>query len=134
MVRRGVLRPTDATVRGRTGGRHRFARPSCPRRPALAVAGLGYWVVPGARRCGWATRSVCLATDWALGRGGTTRVEAWVEPDDVPSQRVLARCGFVREGVLRSGLEVGARRTDVVVFARTAVDPSSTEDVTDPAP
>jgi [ribosomal protein S5]-alanine N-acetyltransferase len=82
------------------------------------VTGLGYWVVPSARRQGYGLRAVRLACDWALQRPETHRVEAWVEPENVPSQRLLAAAGFVREGVLRSFLTVGARRADAIVFAR----------------
>ena len=92
-------------------------------RPQPAVVGLGYWVVPSVRRRGWARRAVLTATGWALGQGGMARVEAWVEPDDIPSQQLLTVCGFVREGVLRSFLQFGERRTDVVVFSRTPADP-----------
>ncbi len=93
-------------------------------RPQPGVVGLGYWVVPGARRRGWARRAVRTATDWALGQGGMARVEAWVEPDNTPSQQLLTACGFVREGVLRSFLQFGERRADVVVYSRIAADPS----------
>ena len=94
-------------------------------RPQPATLGIGYWVVPGARRRGWARRAVLLATDWALAEGGIARVEAWVEPDNAPSQQLLATCGFVREGLLRSSVPSGGREVDVVVFSRTAADPAS---------
>ena len=51
--------------------------------------------VPSGRRCGWTGRAVLPATGWALGQGGMARVEAWVEPDDTPSQQLLTVCGFV---------------------------------------
>jgi hypothetical protein len=53
------------------------------------------------------------------------RVEAWVEPGNETSQRLLSCAGFTREGVLRSFLGFGAARADVVVFARIAEDPSA---------
>ena len=84
------------------------------------VAGLGYWVVPRARGRGLATRAATLLASWALEGGGFARVEAWAEPANVASQRVLLGAGFAREGVLRSFLSFGDRRADAVVFARTA--------------
>ncbi|MGD0198421.1 MAG: GNAT family N-acetyltransferase [Solirubrobacteraceae bacterium] len=45
-------------------------------RPQPGVAGLGYWIVPDARRRGIATRAVRLASDWALGPLAMARVEA----------------------------------------------------------
>ena len=91
-------------------------------RPQAGVVGIGYWVVPNARRRGLAGRAARLASDWALHGGGLARVEAWVEPDNVASQRLLASAGFTREGVLRSFLAFDTRRADAVVFSRTAED------------
>jgi [ribosomal protein S5]-alanine N-acetyltransferase len=91
-------------------------------RPQRRVLGVGYWVVPRARERGLVARAVRLLTDWALREAGVARVEAWVEPGNLPSQRVLAAAGFVRAGVLRSALAYEHRRADVVVFSRIAGD------------
>jgi [ribosomal protein S5]-alanine N-acetyltransferase len=87
-------------------------------RPQPGVAGIGYWVVPRARRRGVARRAVRMLSDWALEDAKVARVEAWVEPRNVASQRVLVAAGFTREGVLRSFLVLGDRRTDAVVYSR----------------
>lgn len=86
------------------------------------VAGIGYWIVPGARRRGLATHAVALLADWALGSLGLARLEAWVEPDNQPSLCVLAAAGFAREGVLRAFLTLGDRRADAVVLSRIACE------------
>jgi hypothetical protein len=70
-----------------------------------------------------------IASDWALGPAGMARVEAWVEPGNETSQRLLSCAGFTREGVLRSFLGFGAARADVVVFARIAEDPQRPHEV-----
>jgi RimJ/RimL family protein N-acetyltransferase len=84
------------------------------------VAGIGYWIVPGARRRGLATHAVALLSDWALPALELARLEAWVEPENEPSLRVLAAAGFEREGVLRSFLCLAGRRADAVVLSRIA--------------
>jgi ribosomal-protein-alanine N-acetyltransferase len=91
-------------------------------RPQPGVAGLGYWIVPAARRRGRAARAIGLLSGWALCHAEIARVEAWVDPGNEPSQRALASAGFVREGVLRAFLSDGARRGDAVVFSRTVDD------------
>ena len=91
-------------------------------RPQSGVAGIGYWLVPGARRRGLATRAVRLLTEWALGPAGLARVEAWVEPGNVRSIHVLDRCGFVLEGRLRSFLSFESRRADALVFSKVEGD------------
>ncbi len=90
-------------------------------RPQPGVVGIGYWIVPVARGRGLATHAVGLLSHWAL-QAGVARVEAWVEPENAASQRVLTAVGFRREGVLRSFLRYGERRVDAVVFSRTAED------------
>lgn len=65
-------------------------------RPQPGVAGLGYWVVPAARRHGLARRAVGLMTEWGLGT--FDRIEAWVEPANEASRRVLTVNGFQWEG------------------------------------
>jgi L-amino acid N-acyltransferase YncA len=92
-----------------------------PARPQPGVVGVAYWIAPAARGRGVGTRAVRLAADWALAQPGTARVEAWVSPANVASQRLLAAAGFAREGVLRNFTDFGDRRGDVVVFSRVAL-------------
>jgi ribosomal-protein-alanine N-acetyltransferase len=66
------------------------------------VLGLGYWVIPAARGHGYARRAVNLLVPWALRLGTVNRVEALVEPDNLPSRRTVEGAGFQREGLLRS--------------------------------
>lgn len=73
-------------------------------RPQAGNVGLGYWVVPSARRGGLATRAAGLASEWALTLPDVARIEAWVEPDNVGSQRVVLAAGFELEGRRRSFL------------------------------
>ena len=87
-------------------------------RPQTDVVGLGYWIEPTARGCGYASRAATLASTWAIGPGGFARVEAWVAPDNHASQRVLAAAGFEPEGRLRSFLVIDGRRSDALVYSR----------------
>ena len=59
-----------------------------------------------------------LLTAWGLSKVGLARVEAWVELGNAPSLRALTASGYVREGLLRSFLSDGDRRTDAVVLSR----------------
>jgi ribosomal-protein-alanine N-acetyltransferase len=91
-------------------------------RPQPGVAGLGYWLSPPSRGHGYASRAVALLTTWALQVAGLDRVEAWVEPGNSASARVLAGCGYRMEGRLRSFLAFPSRRTDAMVFSRIPSD------------
>ncbi|MFI6823990.1 GNAT family N-acetyltransferase [Micromonospora sp. NPDC050187] len=88
-------------------------------RPQPGVAGLGYWLIPSALGRGIATRAARLVSSWALDVAGILRVEAWVEPDNEASRRVLTGAAFEQEeGVLRSFLAFPGRRADAVVFSK----------------
>jgi RimJ/RimL family protein N-acetyltransferase len=63
---------------------------------------IGYVVAREARGRGVAGRSLRLVTDWALDTLGLQRVELHIDPENEASIRVAERCGYVREGVLRS--------------------------------
>jgi RimJ/RimL family protein N-acetyltransferase len=80
-------------------------------------ATLGYWLVEAARGRGLATQAVTTATRWAVNEVGLSRIEAFVEPDNGPSMRVLERAGFMREGLLRSYLVLEQARSDAVVYS-----------------
>jgi ribosomal-protein-alanine N-acetyltransferase len=84
--------------------------------------GLGYWIVPGARGRGLGTSAARLASQWGIRVLGAARVEAWVELDNEPSQRLLSSAGFMREGVLRAFLPIGETQVDAMVFSRTTGD------------
>ena len=76
-----------------------------------------YWVLPEARGRGVASDAVQLLARWALGDLGLKRLEMFIEPENVASQRVAERCNFVREGLLRSRWVAKGRRRDSVVYA-----------------
>ena len=80
-------------------------------------AAVGYWLAPAARSRGVATHAVRLLARWAFSRLGLARLELTCGPDNEASQRVAARCGFVREGVLRSHIAFKGDRRDTVFFS-----------------
>lgn len=84
--------------------------------PMHSRAMVSYWVVPEARGQGVAIEAVQLLAGWALGQLGLMRLEMFIEPENVASQRVAERCGFVREGLLRSRWVSKGRRRDSVVY------------------
>jgi RimJ/RimL family protein N-acetyltransferase len=91
-------------------------------RKTPGTVGIGYWVVPSARRKRRATRAVRLLSSWATMVRGLSRLEAYTEPNHVGSQRVLAGSGFHREGVLRSYFLIGERRADAVMYSLLPTD------------
>jgi len=88
---------------------------------------VGHWLLPQARGKGLATRSVRLISRWALRELELPRLSLFTEPSNERSQRVAERTGFVREGVLRSYVEIAGRRVDCVVFSLLPADMGSDE-------
>jgi RimJ/RimL family protein N-acetyltransferase len=81
------------------------------------IVEIGYWVLPHARRRGVATRIARVLAEHAFDLG-VHRVAAYVNVDNVASERVLERAGFTREGVIRSLPKPGGvRRVDKTVFS-----------------
>jgi RimJ/RimL family protein N-acetyltransferase len=79
-------------------------------------ATVGYWLVPEARGRGAATQAVRLLARWAFTELGIARLELTCAPDNEASQRVAERCGFVREGLLRSHVPFQGTRRDSVIY------------------
>jgi RimJ/RimL family protein N-acetyltransferase len=80
-------------------------------------AAVGYWLAANARGRGVATHAVRLVAGWAFAELHLARLELTCGPDNDASQRVAERCGFVREGVLRSHVRFKGGRRDSVVFS-----------------
>ncbi len=90
--------------------------------PVHARAAVGYWLTPEARGRGVATHATRLMARWAFEVLGVARLELTCGPDNPASQRVALRCGFQREGVLRSHLAFKGGRRDTIVFSRLPGD------------
>ena len=81
-----------------------------------AIGEIGYWLLPEARGRGVATQVARVLAEWGF-ELGLERVEARTFVENVPSQRVLERAGFTREGLLRSMPRQRGGRGDMVVFS-----------------
>ncbi len=86
------------------------------------TAELGYVVSPRARGRGVATAALGQLTEWALSSLGAERLELLISPANEPSRRVAARCGYVREGLLRSTYVKQGRREDTEIWSRLPSD------------
>lgn len=87
------------------------------------TAELGYVVVPAARGRGVATEALRQLTDWAFAELGMLRLELMISVDNAASKKVAERCGYIREGVLRSLHFKQDRWEDTEIWSRLATDP-----------
>ena len=89
-------------------------------RGAFHNAYLGYWMDAERQGLGLMTEAVAAATAFAFDSAGLHRVQAAVMPQNLASQRVLAKAGYRREGVAERYLCIAGRWEDHVLFALTA--------------
>jgi RimJ/RimL family protein N-acetyltransferase len=86
------------------------------------TAELGYVVAPAARGRGVATETLRLLSEWAFAELGMLRLELLISTGNEASKRVAERCGYIREGVLRSAWIKGDRREDTELWSRLPTD------------
>jgi len=78
---------------------------------------LGYWVRSSTTGRGVATETVRQAADFAFQNTDLVRLEIVCAVGNERSQRVAARAGAVREGVLRHRLMIHGQPVDAVMFS-----------------
>ena len=84
---------------------------------------LGYIVAPSARGRGVGTAMLAALTRWALEDLGALRVYLIIDVENIASERMAERCGYTREGVMRSTHLKDDIRIDAGIWSRLASDP-----------
>jgi RimJ/RimL family protein N-acetyltransferase len=80
-------------------------------------ATFGFWLAPGARGRGVATRALQLLVDWTFATTDAIRLDLYTDMENDASGRVAQRAGFVREGVRRAwDLDRDGRPTDAIFY------------------
>ena len=88
-----------------------------------ATAELGYVVAPAARGRGVATEALRQLAAWSFAELEMQRLELMISVANHQSKRVAERCGFVREGTLRSVYLRPGTREDMEMWSRLPGDP-----------
>lgn len=79
-------------------------------------ADIGYWIVAAERNEGYATEAVELGLDWAFEVRGLNKVLGRVIDGNRPSETVLGKCGFAKEGELREQYYVDGAHVDATLY------------------
>lgn len=79
---------------------------------------LTYGVAPGFRNRGVATAAAVLVSGWCLHDLAAARVELRVGHSNLASQRVAAKAGFSREGIVRSHVAATGMDYEDLLFVR----------------
>jgi RimJ/RimL family protein N-acetyltransferase len=75
-----------------------------------------------ARGRGVATEMLRQLTQWAFDEAGALRIVLIIDVENVASEKVAARCGYVREGVMRSSHLKQGIRIDAAIWSRLPSD------------
>lgn len=90
-----------------------------------AEAELGYIVAGEARGQGVGTAILRLLTDWSFTELAAQRLVLVIDVENHASQRIAERCGYQREGVMRSTHVKQGLRADVGLWSRLPSDPAA---------
>jgi len=101
-------------------------------RGAFQSCSVGYWLSAAVGRRGLATAALRDIKATAFGELGLHRIQAETLPNNVPSQRVLARNGFVRIGFAPRYLKIAGRWQDCILYqviSDAAADPGDSPNI-----
>ena len=85
----------------------------------------GYGMAASARRRGFATDALTALTAFGWTLPQLHRIELFIEPWNTGSVRTAERCGYQREGLLRSHQPVAGLRRDMLLYAALRPDPAA---------
>jgi ribosomal-protein-alanine N-acetyltransferase len=85
-------------------------------------AEIGYWIAPGSRRMGAASRALGLLVGWAFEQLDVDRLSLFIEPWNEGSIKTAERAGFTRDGTLRGWERIDGESKDMLSFARLRSD------------
>jgi [ribosomal protein S5]-alanine N-acetyltransferase len=92
------------------------------RRGPSQSAQVGYWIGAGFARQGYMTEALGAVVAHAFDGLDLGRIEAACLAENVASRALLARAGFVQEGLATGYLQIDGRWRDHVLFARLRPD------------
>ncbi|MRS03541.1 N-acetyltransferase, partial [bacterium] len=73
---------------------------------------IGYTLDQELNGKGYASEAVRGMVDYGFNVLNLHRIEAGVMPSNLPSQRVLEKCGFIREGLARKNVNINGKWED----------------------
>lgn len=72
---------------------------------------------------GIATKTVKAMTDYLFNEIGINRIQAFIMPENIKSQKVVERNGFIKEGIIRQGyVWKGQGVVDLILYSKLKSD------------
>ena len=81
-------------------------------------AEVGFWLLPQYWENGYAREALALVMVFWTKEKGLHRMEAFVEPENLASCRLLEKAGFIREGLMRDCEFKNGRYISLVIYGK----------------
>jgi len=85
--------------------------------PAGKLLEIGYFLVPSERGKGYCTEAVKIMVDYLFLSKDIVRVQARTDSRNVPSQKVLEKVGFKKEGTMRKCFFIRGEWVDGLLYS-----------------
>ena len=87
------------------------------------MASVAVRIAPASQGKGYGTEALAAMTGFCFTKTELRRLQAEVDARNVQSQRMLERCGFTREGLIRQGKMVNTW-CDYYIYGLLSTDPA----------
>jgi ribosomal-protein-alanine N-acetyltransferase len=91
---------------------------SCSNAENKDIFEVGFWIYPEHQRKGYCTEAVQIILDYLFLNWNIHRIQCLTHPKNIPSQKLLEKIGFVKEGVLRKYFFMNGEWVDLIMYSR----------------
>jgi len=85
--------------------------------PVGGLLEIGFTLIPSERGKGYGTEAVQIMVDYLFLSRDLVRIQAYTDPRNMTSQRVLKKAGFKKEGVVRKSMFIRGEWRDLLLFS-----------------
>ena len=78
---------------------------------------IGFWIYPEHQRKGYCTEAIHILLDYLFLNWGLHRIQCLTHPKNIPTQKMLEKIGFMKEGVLRKYFFMNGEWVDLAMYS-----------------
>ena len=79
---------------------------------------IGFWIFPEHQRKGYCAEAIHLIVDYLFLNWNIHRIQCLTHPKNAPTQKLLEKTGFMKEGVLRKYYFMNGEWVDLVMYSK----------------
>jgi RimJ/RimL family protein N-acetyltransferase len=85
--------------------------------PVAELLEIGFTLIPSERGKGYGTEAVTILIDYLFLSKDLVRIQAYTDPRNAASQRVLDKVGFKKEGIVRKSMFIHGEWRDLLLYS-----------------